>query len=125
MLPGFEHDFFSLPLPSPPRLLRRVGDPVRMQARRRSVARTVKGIEPDQCSDIRNEARIRGKTEVDLNQDPPPDLAIQIYITRSSLDSLGIYAALGVPEVWRFDADKLLGLRTFDPTKHTPWPRRA
>ena len=35
--------------------------------------------------------------------DPPPDLAIEVDITRSSLDRMGIYAALGVPEIWRYD----------------------
>ena len=43
--------------------------------------------------------------EIDLSRDPPPDLAIEIDIMSSCLDRLGIYAALGVPEVWRFDGD--------------------
>jgi hypothetical protein len=37
-----------------------------------------------------------------LTVDPPPDLVIEVDITRSSLDKLPIYAALGVPEVWRY-----------------------
>jgi Uma2 family endonuclease len=39
--------------------------------------------------------------------DPPPDLAIEVDITSSSLDRMSIYATLGVPEVWRFDDDTL------------------
>lgn len=39
--------------------------------------------------------------------DPPPDLAIEIDITSSSLDRLAIYASLGITEVWRFDGDRL------------------
>jgi hypothetical protein len=34
---------------------------------------------------------------------PPPDLAIEVEVTRGALDKLPIFAALGVPEVWRFD----------------------
>ena len=34
-----------------------------------------KGLEPDQCYYITNEPKIRGKLELDLSVDPPPDLA--------------------------------------------------
>ena len=66
-----------------------------------------KGLEPDQCYYIRNEPLIRGRMELDLTHDPPPDLAIEIDISRSSVTRLGIYAALGVPEVWRYDGEAL------------------
>jgi hypothetical protein len=46
---------------------------------------------------------MRGKDQIDLDTDPPPDLALEIDVTHSSLNRLGIYAALRVPEVWRFD----------------------
>jgi hypothetical protein len=46
---------------------------------------------------------MRGKKEWDVLIDPPPDLAVEIDITRSSLDRQGIYAALQVPEIWRYD----------------------
>jgi Uma2 family endonuclease len=62
-----------------------------------------RGLEPDQCYYVANVALIRGKAEIDLDGDPPPDLAIEVDITSSSLDRMSIYAALGVPEVWRFD----------------------
>lgn len=62
-----------------------------------------KGLEPDQCYYIQHEQAVRGKDEIDLTVDPPPDLAIEIDNTSSSLDRMAIYAALGVPEVWRFD----------------------
>ena len=61
------------------------------------------GKEPDSCYYIQNEARVRGKIQLDLTQDPPPDLALEIDITSSSLNPLDIYADLGVPEVWRYD----------------------
>jgi Uma2 family endonuclease len=66
-----------------------------------------KGLEPDRCFYIRNEARMRGRMELDLTRDPPPDLAIEIDITSSSIDRMAIYAALGVPEIWRYDAETL------------------
>lgn len=65
------------------------------------------GKEPDSCYYIQNEARVRGKTTIDLTQDPPPDLAIEIDITNSSLNQLALYADLGVPEIWRYDGRRL------------------
>lgn len=65
------------------------------------------GKEPDSCYYIQNEARVRGKTKIDLTQDPPPDLAVEIDITSSSLNQLALYADLGVPEVWRYDGQRL------------------
>ena len=65
------------------------------------------GLEPDQCYYIQNEERVRGKADLDLTVDPPPDLAIEVDNTYSSLNRLAIYAALGVPEVWRFDGKTL------------------
>jgi len=67
-----------------------------------------RGIEPDECYYINQEVVVRGKLKFDLSVDPPPDLAIEIDITSSSLDRLEIYAVLGVPEVWRFDGEQLL-----------------
>ncbi|MGM3307955.1 Uma2 family endonuclease [Anabaena sp. WFMT] len=64
-----------------------------------------KGIEPDQCFYIKNEALIRGKKRLDLTIDPPPDLALEIDIT--SRTHTNIYQALQVPELWRFEKAKL------------------
>ena len=65
------------------------------------------GLEPDEGYYIQNEARIRGKMAMDLDVDPPPDLAIEIDITSRWVDREGIYAAIGVPELWRYDGDSL------------------
>ena len=35
----------------------------------------------------------------------PPDLAVEVDVTSPGIDKLPIYAALGVPEVWVWDAD--------------------
>ena len=45
------------------------------------------------------------RERVDLTSDPPPDLALEVEGTRSALDRMGVYAGLGIPEVWRYDGD--------------------
>jgi Uma2 family endonuclease len=62
-----------------------------------------RGIEPDNCYYIQNEIAVRGRQELDLETDLPPDLAIEIDISSSSVNKLGIYSALGVPELWRYN----------------------
>ncbi len=68
----------------------------------------LKGGEPDSCFYIQNEPRVRNKRDIDLATDPPPDLVIEVDYTSSSVDKLAIYAALGVPELWRYDEPVLL-----------------
>lgn len=65
-----------------------------------------KGLEPDECYWLRNEAAMRGKQELDLEFDPPPDLAIEVENTRTILARLPIYAGIGVPEVWRWHDER-------------------
>jgi Uma2 family endonuclease len=64
-----------------------------------------KGVEPDECFYIQHELKVRGKERIDLNQDPPPDLVLEIDIT--SQTELTIYEKLNVPELWRFDGKEL------------------
>jgi Uma2 family endonuclease len=66
------------------------------------------GKEPDSCYYIANELAVRGKTKLDFTQDPPPDLAVEIDITSSSLNQLALYATLGVGEVWRYNGSELV-----------------
>src|SRR5713101_5760577 len=66
-----------------------------------------KGFEPDSCFYLDHAEQARGKEELDLVTDPPPDLVIEVDITRSSLSRFPIFAALGVPEVWRFDGARV------------------
>jgi Uma2 family endonuclease len=75
-----------------------------MTFRRPDVSR---GLEPDQCYWIRNEPTVRGKQDIDLSVDPPPDLAIEIDVSRSALDRMSIYSKLGIPEVWSFNGNSL------------------
>ncbi|WP_366930825.1 Uma2 family endonuclease [Microcoleus sp. bin38.metabat.b11b12b14.051] len=60
-----------------------------------------RAIEPDTCFYIQNEALVRSR-DIDLQTDPPPDLAVESDYTNSSLNKFAIYAALGVPEIWRY-----------------------
>jgi Uma2 family endonuclease len=63
--------------------------------------------EADECYYVRNEALVRGKDEIDLQTTPPPDLAVEIEITSRWIDRRGIYADLGVPEIWSHDGKAL------------------
>jgi Uma2 family endonuclease len=63
------------------------------------------GVEPDACFYIQNEAAVRGKNCIDLETDPPPDLAIEIDLT--SRTQFNNYEALGVPELWRYNGRNL------------------
>lgn len=65
------------------------------------------GLEPDECYYVANESRVRGRDEIELGVDPPPDLAVEVEITSSWIDKMPIYAGLGVPEVWRCDGTTL------------------
>jgi Uma2 family endonuclease len=65
------------------------------------------GIEPDNCFYFQNEAKVRGRLQFDLNQDPPPDLALEIDLTNKSLNRFPIYARLGIPEIWCYDSGNL------------------
>ncbi len=65
---------------------------------------TLKGLgkEPDECFYIQHEAEVRDRETLDLSTDPPPDLWIEVDNRGSSRGRLPLYAALGVPEVWRY-----------------------
>ena len=66
-----------------------------------------RGFEPDASYYVQHADRIRGLTRIDLETDPPPDLVIEIDVTHATLDKLPLYAALGVPEVWRHQGGRM------------------
>ena len=68
----------------------------KLEARRR-------GFEADESYYIQQEAAVRGSEEIDLGVDPPPDLVLEVDLSRSSFGKLGIYWSLQVPEVWLYD----------------------
>jgi Uma2 family endonuclease len=67
----------------------------------------LRALEPDLCFYLQHFAAVRRKRQIDLEKDPPPDLAIEIDISRSSLNRMAIYAALGILEVWRLEDETL------------------
>lgn len=70
-----------------------------------------RGFEPDSCFYVQNEEAVRGKDKIDLATDPPPDLVIEVDITSPPLNKLPIYAALKVPEAWRYGGGRVKFLR--------------
>ena len=71
----------------------------------------LKGFEPDSCFYIQHADDIIGRPEIKLPVDPPPDLVIEVDITRESLNRFPIFAAVGIPEIWRFDGARVIFYR--------------
>lgn len=65
----------------------------------------VAGVEPDTGLYIQNTERVRGCTNLDLDMNPPPDLAIESDVTSKTV--LDAYTAIGVPEVWIYSKQQL------------------
>jgi Uma2 family endonuclease len=64
--------------------------------------RIKKGLEPDACFYFKNQSKMDGRSEFSPKSDPPPDLAVEVDVTSRSIKREPIYAALGVPELWRW-----------------------
>lgn len=63
----------------------------------------LKGAEGDASYYIENAKRVIGKRDINLESDPPPDIVLEVDLTSNSLRKFAIYAALRVPEIWRYD----------------------
>lgn len=63
------------------------------------------GIEPDYCFYIDNRADILGKERIDLETDPPPDLAIEIDLTCTTKPE--DYEAIAPLELWVYRQSQL------------------
>ena len=116
MSPSYEHDWYAERLAS---LVSILGDELNVEnvgggsttfRRRRASA----GLEPDRCFYIRNVAAVLGKRRIDLNVDPPPDLAIEVEISRRLGERVSVYEALRVPELWRYNGRVLRVLELRD-----------
>lgn len=66
----------------------------------------VSGIEPDYCFYIENWRAVVGKKRIDWENDPPPDLVIEIDVT--SYSDINDYLVYKVPEVWLLRNKQLL-----------------
>lgn len=56
-----------------------------------------RGLEPDECYWIEREPEMRSVWDYDPHQHPPPDLVLEVEVSRSAMDRMGIYAAMKVP----------------------------
>lgn len=88
--------------------IRNVGS---MTYKRRDLQR---GFEPDSSFYIQHEVLIRDKRQIDLLEDPPPDLVIEIEVTQPAIAKLPLYAMLGVPEIWRSTEERTTILHLHD-----------
>ncbi|MEM8810560.1 MAG: Uma2 family endonuclease [Cyanobacteria bacterium P01_G01_bin.38] len=71
-----------------------------------------RSAEPDDAYYIQNQPLVAGR-DVDLEKDPPPDLVVEVDITHTDIDKLRLYAAMGVPEFWRYNGEtwRIYGLQ--------------
>jgi Uma2 family endonuclease len=67
----------------------------------------LKGVEADECYYIQDVEAVQGIDKIDLLIYPPPNLAVEVDISRSSTIKLGIYEALGLGEVWHYDGETI------------------
>lgn len=65
-----------------------------------------KGVEPDSCFYIQNAQAGQGLGET-ISSDLPPDLALEVDIANRSDSKLSIYQAMGVPEVWLYQSNRV------------------
>jgi Uma2 family endonuclease len=66
-----------------------------------------RGMEPDEWFYIEHASQMTGIRDLDFTRDPPPDLAIEIEVSRSILDRIDISRAIGIRELWRYDGQTL------------------
>jgi Uma2 family endonuclease len=90
---------FEIPYPASGSTTFRKGE---LKIRRGKESRRGQGKEPDESYYFAHLASIRGKDNIDLEVDPPPDLWIEVDNRASSEGRLPLYAALRVPEVWQY-----------------------
>ncbi|WP_439622263.1 Uma2 family endonuclease [Gemmata sp.] len=109
MVPSFDHDRGDRLLAMfVPILAEELGVPVLPGGSTTlKLKKVMKGIEADDIFWLANAAKLAGVRDLDLTVHPPPDLAIEVDVSRSSMKRLAIYRKLGVPEVWRLKDDTL------------------
>ncbi|KAB8319442.1 Uma2 family endonuclease [Tolypothrix campylonemoides VB511288] len=66
-----------------------------------------RGSEPDSSYYIQNESLVRDRENIDLATDLPPDLVLEVEYSKPKVDKSKIYAAIGVPEFWRYNGSVL------------------
>ena len=121
--PSFPHEEIALTIARVVDIVSAIqGIPIRSAGsttyRRKSLKR---GFEPDGSFYIQSEERIRGKREVDLSVDPPPDVVLEMEMSRSAINTLRLFASMGIPEVWRCDGRRVtILIRDGDTYRESP-----
>lgn len=86
-----------------------LGFPIRnvgsMTYRRRDLER---GFEPDAGFYVQYEQRLRGRRQIDPSVDPPPDVVLEMEVSRSALNKPALLAAMRAPEVWRSERGRVV-----------------
>ena len=82
-----------------------------------------RGFEPDECYYIQNWKAVGGLREIDFVKDPPPDLMIEVEVSRKVDNRLPIIASFRIPEVWRYDGKKLSVLILQNAKKYKSSPK--
>ena len=67
-----------------------------------------KGGEPDTCFYVQRAPQIIGRDGLDLTVDPPPDVVVEVDVSHSSTAKLRFWAELGIPEVWRYEDERIV-----------------
>jgi Uma2 family endonuclease len=79
-----------------------------------------RGVEPDKCFWIQNQAKLHGIKRLDLRVHPAPDLAIEVEVSRRLLDRKGIYARLRIPEIWVYNRKSFQILQLDEEQEYRP-----
>jgi Uma2 family endonuclease len=104
MSPTFEHEQYKSFISWTARILSEEMDlPVEAAGATTYKHEPFQGSEPDESFYVKNANAIIGKRRIDLSVDPPPDIVVEVDITNEPLSKFPIYAAFGVPEIWRYD----------------------
>ena len=79
-----------------------------------------RGFEPDNCYYVQHEPQMWNKKKINFKTDPPPDLAIEVEVTRKLLNKTEIYAAFRVPELWCWSGNTLKVLELSKDGEYVP-----
>ncbi len=69
------------------------------------------GFEGDDSYYIASAPKVQNWDNISLATDPPPDLVIEIDISKRRFNKKTLYANIGIPEFWRYD--DIAGLEAF------------
>jgi Uma2 family endonuclease len=109
MTTSFEHEFYAQCLNHLVGVVRMVNKIKIISFGRATMKKQekLKGAEPDASFYVKSVATIGNRFRLDLAVDPPPDIVVETDLFHDSQSKFPIHAALGVPEIWRFDGKQL------------------